>query len=205
MIIALLVVILPVLGNRAFLCAPQPWVMVALAVVASVLQPGYNPFTITKKPVDRWTGAQIIWSVYITQLAAICEAAYLRYPASVAWDAVAIVALTVTVVGLILRSWAVLTLGNLFTMHLEVQEEHSVVQRGPYRIVRHPSYLGAFLMYVSAAAFLHSWFSLVAVLVLLPAAFARRIHYEEELLRKEFGVEYEQYSQKVKRVIPYIW
>lgn len=203
--VSLFVLVLPVLGNRDFLRAPQPWIIVALAVLASVLQPGYNPFTITRKPKDRGTGAQIIWSVYLTQLAAIIEAAYWRYPQSVNWDAAAVVCLAVAVLGLAFRTWAVLTLGNLFSMHIDIQDGHSIIQHGPFRIVRHPSYLGAFLMYVPIIAFLHSWFSLAVAAVALPVAFARRIHYEEELLRAEFGEQYAHYSRNVKRIIPWVW
>lgn len=204
-IISLFAVILPVLGNSAILRAGHLWIIFILALLASVFQPGYNPFTITMKPRDRWTGAQIIWSVYLTQLAAILEATYLRYPSSVQWDVVAAVGLVAAVLGLAFRTWSVLTLGNLFTMHLDIQEDHSIVQKGPYRLVRHPSYLGAFVMYMSTVVFLHAWFSLIAAVLVLPAAFIRRIHYEEELLKGEFGDEYELYSRQVKRIIPWIW
>ena len=204
-IISLFAVILPVLGNSAILRAGHLWIIFILALLASVFQPGYNPFTITMKPRDRWTGAQIIWSVYLTQLAAILEATYLRYPSSVQWDVVAAVGLVAAVLGLAFRTWSVLTLGNLFTMHLDIQEDHSIIQKGPYRLVRHPSYLGAFVMYMSTVVFLHAWFSLIAAVLVLPAAFTRRIHYEEELLKGEFGDEYELYSRQVKRIIPWIW
>lgn len=204
-VISLLVLVLPVLGNTAILRAPHLWILLAYGVLASVFQPEYNPFTITAKAQDRGTGAQIIWSVYITQLAAILEAAYLRYPRSVQWDLTATIAIVAAMLSLALRTWAVLTLGNLFTMHIDVQEGHSIVRKGPYRIVRHPSYLGAFIMYVSTIIFLHAWFSLIAAALILPFAFLRRIHYEEELLRVEIGEEYEAYRQQVKKILPGIW
>lgn len=204
-VIAILVVILPVLGNREILGAPHIWILILAGILASVFQPGYNPFTITAKPKDKGTGAQIIWSVYITQLAAILEAAYVRYPRSVQWDLTAIVALVAMATGLGLRTWAVLTLGNLFTMHIDIQKDHSIVSKGPFRIVRHPSYLGAFIMYVSTIVFFHAWFSLIAAALVLPFAFLRRIHYEEELLVGEFGEEYEAYRLQVKKILPGIW
>jgi protein-S-isoprenylcysteine O-methyltransferase len=204
-IISILVVVLPTLGNAEMLRAPHLWILILLGILASIFQPSYNPFTITFKPRDKWTGAQIIWSVYLTQLAAIVEATYLRYPVSVQWDATATIAIGAAVLGLSLRTWAVLTLGSLFTMHIDVQEGHTVVQKGPYRIVRHPSYLGAFIMYVATCAFLHAWYSLVVAVLILPFAFLRRIRYEEELLKDELGADYETYSQKVKKIVPGIW
>lgn len=204
-IISTLVVVLPALGNTDILCAPHLWILILLGILASIFQPGYNPFTITFKPRDKWTGAQIIWSVYLTQMAAIMEASSLRYPVSVQWDLVAYIAVGTAILGLALRTWAVLTLGNLFTMHIDVQKGHSIVQKGPYRMVRHPSYLGAFIMYIATIVFLHAWFSLLAAALILPFAFLRRIHYEEELLKGELGMEYETYCQKVKKILPGIW
>lgn len=203
--VSLLVVILPVLGNTDILRAPQMWILILFGMFASALQPSYNPLTIASRARDGGTGAQIIWSVYFTQLAAILEAAYLRYPRSVQWDLTATLAIVSAVLGLLFRSWAVMTLGSLFTMHLGIQEGHCVVRKGPFRIVRHPSYLGAFVMYVSTIVFLHSWFSLVAAVVILPLAFLRRIRYEEDLLIEEFGDEYEAYSRQVKKILPGIW
>lgn len=204
-IISILVVILPALGNVDILRAPHIWILILLGILASIFQPSYNPFTIMFKPRDKWTGAQIIWSVYLTQLAAIIEASYLRYPASIQWDLVAYIAVGAAILGLWFRTWAVLALGNMFTMHIDVQEGHSIVHKGPYRIIRHPSYLGAFIMYITTIVFLHAWFSLILALLILPFAFLRRIHYEEGLLREEVGEEYKEYCTRVKRFIPGIW
>jgi protein-S-isoprenylcysteine O-methyltransferase Ste14 len=203
--ISSLIVILPVLGNPEILRAPHLWCLILLGIIASVYQPAYNPFTITAKPRDRGTGAQIIWAVYLTQLATILEATYLRYPRSVQWDVVASVALLAACAGLALRSWSVLILGPLFTMHIDVQDGHSLVRRGPYRIVRHPSYLGALVMYLSTIVLCHAWYSLMVAVLLYPVVFLRRIHYEEELLVAEFGDQYEAFRRDVKMILPALW
>ena len=204
-VVSSFVAFLPALGNLDVLCSPPIVILWVFGIAASILQPDYNPFTIAAKQGDRGTGAQIIWSVYITQLAAVLECAYLRYPESVEWNGATIAAIVGMTLGLALRSWAVFTLGNLITMHIAVQENHTVIRRGPYRIVRHPSYLGAFVMYVSTTVLLHAWFSTVAAVVILPFAFVRRISYEENLLREQFGREYETYCSGVKRLFPGIW
>lgn len=203
--ISVLVIILPVLGNTEILRAPHLWILILLGILASIFQPSYNPFTITVKPKDKGTGAQIIWSVYLTQLAAVLEVTYLRYPHSVQWDLTASIAVGAAVFGLALRTWAVLTLGSLFTMHIDIQKDHSIVTKGPFKIVRHPSYLGAFIMYVATIVFLHAWFSVIIAALVLPFAFLRRIYYEEELLKERFGEEYKAYRRQVKRFLPGIW
>lgn len=204
-VISSFLIILPVLGNAEILRAPNLWILVAVGVLASVFQPSYNPFTITAKPRDRGTGAQIVWSVYVIQLGAILEGAYLRYPRSIEWDLTAIIALGALALGLWFRTWAVLTLGRFFTMHLSIAQDHSIIRTGPYKVVRHPSYLGAFVLYASTTVFLHAWFATVAAMVILPIAFLRRIHYEEEILNEEFGKEYESYCSEVRKIIPGIW
>ncbi len=204
-IISAMLVILPVLGNIDILRAPHLWILMAIGIVSSILQPGYNPFTIALSAGDSGTGAQIIWSVYATQLAAILEAAYLRYPRSVEWDAISVIALVIAALGLALRTWAVFSLGNFFTMHISVEKGHRIIRSGPYAVIRHPSYLGAFLMYVFTTVFLHSWFSAGVAAIILPFAFVRRILREENVLKEAFGAEYESYRTSVKMILPCVW
>ena len=53
-------------------------------------------------------GAHIIWSVYLTQLAAIIEATYFRYPQSTRWDFIAVAALVFVALGLAIRTWSLI-------------------------------------------------------------------------------------------------
>ena len=109
------------------------------------------------------------------------------------------------IAGLLIRTWAVLTLGDLFTMHISVRENHSIIRSGPYAFVRHPSYLGAFIVFVSTAVLLHAWFSAALTAAVLALAFARRIRREEEVLGKEFGDDYESYRRQVAMILPGVW
>jgi protein-S-isoprenylcysteine O-methyltransferase len=199
------IAILPALGNAPFLAYPHLWVVLAAGVLASALQPTYNPFRVGLASRDRWTGAQIIWSVYVAQLAAVVEAVYVRYPASAAWDATTTVAFAGMVVGLAIRTWAVYTLGAYFTLHMSIEEEHRVIRTGPYAFARHPSYAGALILFVSTAVFLHAYASAAMTAALLVFAFVRRVHYEEEMLRSEFGSAYDSYCADVKRFVPGVW
>ena len=204
-VIGCLLVLLPVMGNLQMLRAPHPWILFLLGILASLLQPAYQPFAIAGIQRDRGTGAQILWSVYVTQLAAIVEATYVRFPQSIRWDLTTTLALTAVGLGLVLRTWAVRTLGRLFTMHIDIQKGHVLVCEGPFRLVRHPSYLGALITYLATTVLLHAWFSLLIAAVLLPVAFVRRIRYEEEALLATFGEPYEAYRLTVKRMLPWIW
>ena len=52
------------------------------------------------------------------------------------------------VAGLILRWWAIIMLGRFFTVDVTIEKDHELVERGPFRIVRHPSYTGVLLAFV---------------------------------------------------------
>lgn len=199
------IAVLPVLGNLKMFYSPQIWILFTLGVLATILQPDYRIIDDKSKTRDKGTEIQIIWSVYITQLFAVLEATYVRFPESIKWDIFTTVSLIIMILGLILRTWAIYTLKNYFTMHISIQKEHKIICTGPYKYLRHPSYLGAFFTYLGTTVFLHSWFSLIAALIILPIAWLRRMHYEEELLNEEFGEEYKSYCKSVKRIIPGLW
>jgi protein-S-isoprenylcysteine O-methyltransferase len=203
--VTLLIVIVPATGNLQILRAPHLWFLIVIGLLGSLFQPQYNPFRPAPDNKDRGTANQIIWSVYVTQLAAILEASYMRYPASVSWSALTTIALLLMIAGLLIRTWAVFTLGGYFTWHITVEKNQRVVKSGPYAYIRHPGYLGALITYVSTPLFLHAWISLAVCAIILPAAFVRRIYHEEAELKRELGSEYESYSESVKRLFPGIW
>ncbi len=199
------IVILPVVGNTAILRTPHMWILILIGLLGSLFQPQYNPFKQSPDNKDKGTANQIIWSIYISQLAAILEASYFRYPESVSWNILTTIALLLMIAGLFIRSWAFFTLGNYFIWHIVVQKDQKVISSGPYVYIRHPGYFGALVTYVSTALFLHAWFSLALSAVILPAAFIRRIDHEEAELKNSLGAAYESYSGSVKRFIPGIW
>jgi protein-S-isoprenylcysteine O-methyltransferase len=204
-IVSSAIAILPVIGNTEMYYSAQIWILFAIGLVGSIFQPDYNLIKDKSNTTDKGTETQIIWSVYISQLLAVLEASYLRFPDSVRWNMVTTISLIIMILGLILRTWAIYTLGNYFTMHLVIQKEHKIIRNGPYKYLRHPSYVGAFLTYLGTTIFLHSWFSSIVAVVILSIAWLRRMHYEEKLLLEKFGEEYKSYCKTAKRAIPGFW
>jgi protein-S-isoprenylcysteine O-methyltransferase len=205
LLVSLLVVGVPSIWNPAMLQAPHLWILVLIGVLATLFQPAYNPFNRSPNAEDRGTANQIIWSIYVTQLSVLIEAAYIRYPESISWTALTTLALILMVTGLAIRTWAVLTLGGYFTWHISTRKDQPIIKTGPYAFVRHPGYFGAFLTYASSALFLKAWIAFVLAIVILLFAFLRRIHYEEKELRLNLGSQYVSYCSSVKRFIPGIW
>ena len=79
--------------------------------------------------------------------------------------AVAVAAVVLFAAGLILRWWAIVTLGRFFTVDVVVEKDHELVERGPFRWVRHPSYTGVLLAFVGWAVTLWNWVAMAVVLV----------------------------------------
>jgi protein-S-isoprenylcysteine O-methyltransferase len=205
LLISLMIVLVPMIGNPAMLSAPHLWILVAIGVAASLFQPLYNPFKGSPNSKDRGTASQIIWSIYLTQFFVLIEAAYFRYPESIHWSTITTFALIMMLSGLAIRTWAVFTLGSFFTWHISTRDDQTIIKTGPYAFVRHPGYFGAFLTYSGTALFLKAWFAFPISLIVLFFAFLRRINHEEKALKINFGREYDAYCDSVKRFIPGIW
>ncbi len=94
---------------------------------------------------------------------------------------------------------------NTFTSAtIELREEQQVISTGPYALVRHPMYAGAFIMLLGVPLALGSWWAFIPVFLLF-AAIVWRLLEEEKFLAKNLPG-YASYRQKVRyRLIPFIW
>ena len=107
--------------------------------------------------------------------------------------------------GLLLRWWAIITLGRFFTVDVTIEKDHELVERGPFRVVRHPSYTGVLLAFVGFALTLHNWAALLVMLLPIFAAFIRRMNVEEEALSRALGSRYADYMRRTKRLVPFVY
>ena len=108
-------------------------------------------------------------------------------------------------IGLILRWWAIVTLGRFFTVDVTIEKDHEVVERGPFRWVRHPSYAGVLLAFVGFALTLRNWAATAVVLVPIFTAFVRRMNVEENALAQALGDKYRDYMRRTDRLIPGVY
>ena len=111
----------------------------------------------------------------------------------------------VYVCGLIVRWYAILYLGRFFTVDVAIRSDHRVVDSGPYRLIRHPSYFGALLAFLGLGVCLLNWISILVIFVPITSAFLYRIRVEESALIGALGNSYLEYSARTKRLIPFIY
>ena len=107
--------------------------------------------------------------------------------------------------GLILRWWAIITLGRFFTVDVTIERDHELVEQGPFRVVRHPSYTGGLLAFVGLALSLRNWATLLVILLPIGAAFIHRMNVEEDALSRALGPRYAEYMRRTKRLVPFVY
>jgi protein-S-isoprenylcysteine O-methyltransferase Ste14 len=107
--------------------------------------------------------------------------------------------------GLALRAWAVRELGRFFKFTVVVQAGHRVVDSGPYRLIRHPSYTGLLVAELGLGIALGSWLSIPACLGPPLIGFSLRLRYEERVLVEELGEPYRSYMIRTWRLVPGVW
>jgi protein-S-isoprenylcysteine O-methyltransferase Ste14 len=107
--------------------------------------------------------------------------------------------------GFAFRLWAVLTLGRFFKITVSIQEGHTVIRDGPYRLLRHPSYAGLLVAMVGLGLALETWLGLLALILLPLLGVLIRIRVEESALIDALGQEYASYAAETRRLIPGVW
>lgn len=116
------------------------------------------------------------------------------------------VGLLVFVLGYVLILLAML--GNEFaapTVHMQADAGHVLADKGVYRLVRHPMYLGFLLFSVGSTLWLGSYISALASTILITLAVIYRIHIEEVFLVENLPG-YDDYMVRVKtRFLPLIY
>jgi protein-S-isoprenylcysteine O-methyltransferase len=107
--------------------------------------------------------------------------------------------------GLALRAWAVHELGRFFKFTVVVQPNHEVIDSGPYRRIRHPSYAGLLVALLGVGIALGNWLSIVVCLAPPAIGFGLRISSEERVLAAELGEAYRAYMRRTRRLVPGVW
>ena len=123
-------------------------------------------------------------------------------PAGVPWG---IVGAAVFIVGAVVRWWAIRHLGRFFTVDVAVTNGQRVVDDGPYRVVRHPSYTGLMLEFTGLALALGYWVGFAVVIVPILLALLHRIRVEESVLQAALGEPYAAYVRRTKRLVPFVY
>ena len=104
-----------------------------------------------------------------------------------------------------IRRRAIAALGRFWSLHVEIRENHQFVRSGPFRWVRHPTYLSMILELLACGLILRASWSLGLVSLLFVPALVMRLKLEEEALVGKFGDAYRAYQRATPALFPYKW
>lgn len=107
--------------------------------------------------------------------------------------------------GIGLRQWSFRTLGHYFTFVVQTSADQPVIDSGPYRLVRHPSYAGVLLIALGIGFFLGNWIAVPCLVAGALIGVSYRIHVEEQALVAQLGDRYREFAASRKRLVPFVW
>ena len=125
-----------------------------------------------------------------------------RYPGSETFLFFVWSGLFIFYIGIIIRWTAIFQLRKEFTVDVSISKNHKIKDNGLYRYIRHPSYLGLLMEFFGFSLLYNNWFTILIINIPIFIAMLYRIKIEEELLTEAFGIDYENYKRRTKKLFP---
>ena len=169
-----------------------------------------SSFTDTKgkdiKVHDRSSGVVLLICIWLGIFASM-NLAFVARSFAIPWHRTFLFAIGIflMLVGVAFRWYSIRVLGKYFTRQVAIQPGQTVVENGPYRLLRHPSYSGALLTIFGLGLALTNWLSLIVVMVFAFIGYSYRVSVEEKTLVNALGESYRLYMKHTKRFIPFVY
>ncbi|HLG18719.1 MAG TPA: isoprenylcysteine carboxylmethyltransferase family protein [Bdellovibrionota bacterium] len=187
----------------------EPWLCYLTGAVLVLSQPAipFNPGAREyRDPADRYSALAIHAMVFLAAGAAAVH--FVLYPLEMSSEvryAAIVAGFLLAVAGLTVRIWSIRTLGRCFTPTVRIHPDHELIQSGPYRWIRHPSYLGATAAVCAPAVIYGAWLLVPVTLIALLVAYSYRIRIEDRALHERFGHDFERYARQAGALCPRIF
>jgi protein-S-isoprenylcysteine O-methyltransferase Ste14 len=119
-----------------------------------------------------------------------------------------VLGLVIYMLGMSFLFWARRTLGKNWgistSLQAKLHDDHELIQSGPYALVRHPIYFGAWVFMLGLLLLYPMWVILILAISMV-ASFSMRAQREETVLEERFGNAWVEYRKRTKRIIPFIY
>jgi protein-S-isoprenylcysteine O-methyltransferase Ste14 len=204
LVVALCIVYVPPLASTPKAIVSPPLVLAALGgALLLYLQPSISKDEVREhRSSDRHSATLILSAGVLVHILPVVEWRLRGFP----WPRTEqIVGLILLTAGIAFRCYAIRILGPFFTATVRVQVGQSLVARGPYCKIRHPSYLGALIAIEGHALLLDASIAAVVAIVLMFFVYRRRIALEEAALLEGLGAQYREYQSRTQRLVPGLW
>ncbi len=143
------------------------------------------------------------WGVLITIYSAILLIFVVRglklglLPALFQW-----IGLVLVWMGILVREWAIFSLGRAFSVVVRVNPDQNLITSGPYRWIRHPAYTGGILTIGGFGLAAGSWLGMLLAITIVFIGYSYRVHVEERAMLEAFGDQYRDYMRHTGRFFP---
>lgn len=193
--------VLPLVFN--FQLITHPFVLLSAIVIIILLntqpQMDFNESKINKS-TDRGTMLLIALVSVIGHIASIIEWEYFRSTSNnLTWNV--ILGGSLLILGISFRIWAIRTLKSAFSATVQIKKGQKIIKSGPYKIIRHPSYTGAWILMIGDAILFSSIIGMIILGVIMFFVYMKRIETEEYTLQNAFGEEYSDYMKSTWKLI----
>jgi Putative protein-S-isoprenylcysteine methyltransferase len=121
------------------------------------------------------------------------------------WNAFFFAGSLLIVLGLVVRITSIRILNRQFTYTVAKIENHELIERGLYKRIRHPGYLGQLIIFLGISTALSNWLSIVLMIGPVLLGYLYRMRIEERFMIEQFGEQYRDYQKRTKRLIPMIY
>lgn len=197
--------IFPLLLKPALILNFKTLILLISAGVLWLSQPGFSKQDMnSNKQNDKLSILLILISSSVSVFSSVIEWAYFT-PDKSQINSVTVIGIIFLVIGICFRVWSINVLGKNFTATVKITKEHELIKTGPYKFIRHPSYLGAFIAIIGCPVFLNNTYTIFISCVAMMIAYYFRINVEEKTLSNHFGKYYEDYKKNTYRLLPLIW
>jgi protein-S-isoprenylcysteine O-methyltransferase Ste14 len=154
---------------------------------------------------DKYTTVWIMLGGMISQILPIIEWRYKMTECCQCLDFMEYLGILMMFGGTAIRLEAIDTLDKYFTNEVRIGKNWQLIQKGLYKFLRHPSYLGGFLAMIGTSVLFSSFYSFVFCSTFQLIIYFFRIRLEEKMLINHFGSTYQEYMKKTWAFIPFIY
>ena len=121
------------------------------------------------------------------------------------WNILFALGILIIIIGFLIRTISIKTLHQYFTYSVAKTENHELIEKGFYKFVRHPGYLGQLVIFTGISISLSNWLSIILMVLSILIGYMNRIRVEEKFMIEQLGDKYSDYQMRTKKLIPKIF
>lgn len=147
-----------------------------------------------KRPIIFWWSfpLSIIFLVVII-ISSILEYLIVKKPVNYI---VSLFGLVLFFLAFLLRIWSKKSLKQFYSSHIQIRNDHKLIETGPYRLMRHPYYLSIIIGSLGFSLIANAYFSTYITLSIMFPLILIRCYKEDKLLLSKFGSQYIEYKKQ---------